>query len=299
MCNDALVSSSNIEVAAIVVCFNPVVEHFVSNVDALLEQFSAVLIVDNSEDLQVRRQLMAVFCEKDGVHFIQLDENYGIAVAQNIGIRRCIELGFRYFCEFDQDSTIEQGYALRLLCSYFSLSSSNKIPVAAVGPNAIDSSSGQSYRFKGNVSDPFSVETTLSSGLLVSVEAYLSIGPKDEGLFIDLVDWEWCFRALDRGFQIYVDPAVCILHKLGERHDSLLGFFIYGVPAPFRHYYAFRNYIRLVGRSYVPLRWKLKYFLINTCKFLLYPFLMDSGFSRFKYMCLGISDGISGKFGRL
>lgn len=292
-------AKQEIEVAAIVVCFNPDVNKLVSNVSALLKQFATVIVVDNSDIPSIRKELNNIISILDGVCYLQLSRNYGIAYAQNIGVQECIKLGYKFFCEFDQDSTIEENFVGRLIASYLATSSSSSQTVAAIGPNALDADSGKSYRFKDSSRAPVLVEYTLSSGLFVSVDAFLKVGPKSEDLFIDLVDWEWCLRARSLGFQIYIDPDIKMLHKLGDHHKSVFGLFEYGVPAPFRHYYAFRNYIKLSLLGHVPLRWKIKYFFINCGKLFLYPFIMNHGFTRFKFMIKGLFDGLMGKSGRL
>jgi rhamnosyltransferase len=285
--------------AAIVVSYDPSPVDFIVTIENLKEQFRLVIIVDNSESEVIKSQLETHYVSLSGIKFIPLKKNYGIAKAQNIGINACLKLGFKYFCEFDQDSFIEDEFLFRIVKSYLMLDALNYNHVAAVGPNAVDVTTSIPYRKREYNESPELVETTLSSGLFVPIESYLKIGPKEEELFIDLVDWEWCFRAKSLGMAVYVDPEITLLHKLGSHHQSVVGLFNYGTPAAFRHYYAFRNYIHMTRRSYIPMTWKVKYFILNIGKLITYPFIMDTGFTRFKFMCRGLSDGFNGKTGRL
>src|SRR5205085_10676567 len=56
----------------------------------------------------------------------------------------------------------------------------------------------------------------ISSGLLISVSALKAIGYPKKEYFIDLVDIEWCLRALSKGYQIEIVKTIQMRHTIGE-----------------------------------------------------------------------------------
>jgi rhamnosyltransferase len=88
----------------------------------------------------------------------------------------------------------------------------------------------------------------ISSGCLLSIDAFEAIGEFDETLFIDNVDLEWCFRA----------SGARLDHRLGDERLSIVNGYEIVVHSPERLYYMTRNRLMLYWRGYMPLSWKLK-----------------------------------------
>ena len=79
----------------------------------------------------------------------------------------------------------------------------------------------------------------------------------EEALFIDAVDFEWCFRVTAQGFRLYGVCDAEMGHSLGDRVQS---FWLFrtrriSVRSPLRHYYVVRNRLLLLRRPYVAWRW--------------------------------------------
>ena len=55
----------------------------------------------------------------------------------------------------------------------------------------------------------------------------------------------------------------------------------------------------LVRRDYVPTYWKYSMLVKVVFKLFVYPFTLNKGFERFKYIVRGIKDGILGKSGKI
>lgn len=279
--------------AAIVVTYHPDVESVAQLVDSLCEEFTEIIVVDNSDDAAIRASLSKSLDARS--RLVSMDGNAGIGAAQNCGINEASHAGCEYFVTFDQDSVPEAGFLGKLVRAYVEASKTHDI--AAMGPRALDAETGKAYA-PAPSSTPFVVETTMSSGLLLTRRSLNMVGPMDEALFIDLVDWDWCFRARANGLVVMMAPSVILEHRLGERHTRIVGVGNIGIPQSWRHYYALRNYLLLCRRRYVPTSWKLKYFAINLFKLLAYPVFMESGGERLHYMLEGIRDGLAGRSGR-
>ena len=241
-----------------------------------------IFIIDNSESngsIKFISQLGS-----DQIQVIQNYKNIGIAAAQNIGLRIILDNNYKYDCviQLDQDSFIDQKTVNLLIDNYKSLNKLHK--VAAVGPGQLNDEVKEVVNMK-------------SSGMLIGVDAIKNIGFLDESLFIDLVDYDWCWRAKKMGYSLFLIPCK-FTHHLGSIHHAL-GFYIISIPTPIRHYYQFRNSLRLIREFRTPLFWGLTRVPIIIIKLILYPILLPSGFLRLKFMVRGIIDsflGVTGEY---
>lgn len=288
--------SSNLDVAAVVTTFNPRLEEFKENLNSYLSQVGLVVVCDNSDDAVVQLQL-ALFVEGlNGVILLSMDGNKGLAEAQNKGIIYAIERGFEYFLEIDQDSFLPVNYVSKIRASHINLEGRGAL-VAGVGSLA---SRADGFIYDGHKlgDGVICVDKTLSSGFLFSKDAFQRVGVKDESLFIDYVDWEWCWRAKSHGLSTFIDCTISIEHALGEGSKKVI-FLSVGIPSPIRHYYQYRNSIFLMGRRYVPLGWRVKRFIINLVKIPIYIFLLEDGGLRAKYIFLGLFGAFKKQVGKI
>jgi len=284
-------------VGIITVTYNPNIDLFAINLKSYISQVEKVVIVDNSDNVEIINSLSTFCNEYKSVTLIQLNSNFGIAYAQNIGIRYLLKIRFDFFVEIDQDSKLDSEYIQSIINSFNFIQSSVDPNVIALGCLAVNCDNGTVYDgYRRNIGF-IKVQQTLSSGLLINLKKHCNVGYKDEKLFIDLVDWDWCWKASKLGFSIYIDTSIAILHCMGDKHIQFLNF-SFGVPKPFRHYYAFRNSLYLFTKKHPPLKWKFLVMPLLMSKFLLYPIIMDSGLIRLKFMKDGIHDFIFGKMGK-
>ena len=92
---------------------------------------------------------------------------------------------------------------------------------------------------------------TITSGSLTNLNISDSIGSFNEALFIDLVDTEYCLRAIDNGYKIKVCCESNLSHRVGKREErNLFGFKFYPTHhSTERRYFSFRNRV-LVMKKY-------------------------------------------------
>ena len=281
-------------VAIIVTTYNPNINDFENAFKTYAGQAALVVIVDNSTSKN--NQLEQLCTKYENVHFISMQDNLGIAKAQNFGTRYAIDNDYELFIEIDQDSSLPNDYVRKILFSYNQLAEKN-IKVAGIGPLAMRED-GFFYGGRQPNIGPVMVDKTHSSGFLFNKHAFDVIGSKNEGLFIDFVDWEWCWRAKHHGFDVFVDTSVWIEHKLGNGHKKIF-FWEVGVPAPIRHYYQYRNSCLISSLEYVPLTWKVKRAVIHLLKIPIFVLFFDKPFLRVRYALTGIKDCFVGRYGRI
>lgn len=222
--------------------------------------------------------------------------NAGIGASQNECFYSLKANGCRYAVELDQDTFVDNDFLCTMADQFVEIEKFDS-KIIALSPTISDTS-GKSYRHNKSKNFLHQIDYSLSSGLFVSLDKYDSVGKKNEGFFIDLIDWEWCFRARSLGYTIYRTPLTTITHTLGEGRTDILGLSV-GVPKPFRHYYQSRNGILLLFCDYVPGKFKAKLMFGILFKLIFYPLFMDSGFCRIRYMIRGIYDGFKNRLGSM
>jgi rhamnosyltransferase len=131
----------------------------------------------------------------------------------------------------------------------------------------------------------------LSSGTLISRLDFDAIGDFDGSLFIDNIDVEWGFRAAHLGYQNFGCFDVTMQHTVGDCHVHFLGK-LHPLHSPQRHYFIFRNSIRLIRLSYIPVKWKVNELLRIIPRLLVYSFFSEMPIDHFRAGVSGIIDGI-------
>lgn len=285
------------KVSIIVTAYNPSIDSFKRNLQSYFDQVEMVVICDNSDIPEVQEQVCLLAGKFKNVILLSMGGNVGIAAAQNFGVNYAIKSGFEYFIEIDQDSILPSDYVSKIFISY-SEAMSQGCNVAGIGPLAVRISDGFIYHGRGKKKGIIPVDKTLSSGFFFSKNAFEKVGQKDESLFIDFVDWDWCWRCKQFGLTVYVDTGLRINHMLGGGHKKIF-LWEFGMPAPVRHYYQYRNSFYLLFRSYVPFTWKLKRIVINIIKLPLYSFFVGDGKVRRKYIVKAFKDVFKKKVGKI
>lgn len=267
------------DICIVVVLYNPSTEQ-IKNVEYLSSHFS-VAAVDNSE----------VVSEVNCSFYSPLLSNKGIAVAQNVGIKYARENGYKYVLLLDQDSKLDDNFIQNLYADFLTIKENDPY-VGFIGPVFVDEVSKQEYKNYSDKNKPYTRASALiASGCLISMECLDAVGGMDESLFIDLVDFEWCWRAESKGFNGYMTRNVKMTHSIGKEYHNWHGF-VLGISAPFRYFYQYRNTLWLCKRDYVPFRWKVKSILRRTLDLLLVPLVSKEGIKCFKFMTKGIKMGL-------
>ena len=226
-----------------------------------------------------------------GIEYIPLKKNTGIAYAQNVGIKFAFDEGYEYVLLLDQDSIIDVTFVKRIKDEYEHIKELHS-DIGYLGPVFIDDHTHVEYKnYIPKKCDYVKVDSVIASGCLISMETLRRVGGMDDSLYIDLVDFEWCWRAGNHGYSGYITRNVNMVHSIGKEYHNWHGF-VLGISAPFRYYYQYRNTLWLARRGYVPFKWKVKSILRRTIDIFIVPLASDNGCSVLKNMLKGIKDGI-------
>lgn len=288
------------QVAAVVTAFRPT-PHLVENVSSLLRQLTTVVVVDDGGGPGFDHIFDSAAAA--GALVLRLEENSGIASALNAGIDVARTKSVDYIVTVDQDSLLTPEYVPQLMRAAESALAAGITP-GLVSPARIH---GNPVKTAGSKSGVQLGREPIQSGLLIPVSTLDTIGNFWDGLFIDLVDTEYYFRALDAGLPTVLADAE-FDHSLGSLVDAN----VWGkdikfqnqtlkvrIAASWRYYYIFRNRI-LVGRRYAKAHpgWVAGGLLLDVRHLLFVTALAPGRGARLRSALRGTIDGIRGRSGK-
>lgn len=256
-------------------------------------------VFDNS-DIQLSSTDVAILSTlRNNDNFVYISsngENKGLSFAINTLNQKSLADGFTHAIYFDQDSIADSDLILNLV-SRFRLVPENTF---CIGPMPIDSN-GEKYHVRYNnkpyIDNLHVANELITSGMLFSIALCQQLGGFDDKLFLDMVDFEVCWRARRQGYLVFVATDIHMVHQVGERHINFLGRKL-PVSSPIRNYYQTRNnlYIFLSGHystSYAAYMFSRR--LVNIMINLIFA---DNRLQRCKFNIEGIIDAVKGNMGK-
>ncbi|MDF9443765.1 glycosyltransferase family 2 protein [Limosilactobacillus mucosae] len=226
----------NKEIACGIVSYNPDIEILKKNIAAVNNQVSKIFVVDNgSGNLKKIEKIIEQF---NNVKLIINKQNKGIARALNQLSEAAIEAKYDWLLTLDQDSICPINF-VNNLSNYLSIISN----VGIVAPVIVDRNVGV---IGHNFSNKFKfVRTCITSGALINLKVWTQINGFDEKMFIDSVDFEYCYRVRKAGFKIIQVSSARLNHSIGnaKKCHFLLWKFNNMEHSAFRAYYIAQNNI--------------------------------------------------------
>jgi rhamnosyltransferase len=288
-------------VIAVIVIYQPDLFVLDRLLNALVRQVGVAVIVDNGSSIEMKLKPERYLPLK--AKALRLNENMGIAFAQNRGIELARQMQGRFVLLMDQDSIPEPGMVQALLSAALERSA------GAVGPRYVDSRHENPppfIRIRGlrlerlSCSEPDAivpVDYLISSGCLIPMAVLDHVGGMREDFFIDFVDIEWGLRARKFGYQCYGVCNAGMSHCLG--HDPIKKFGMkFPLHSPLRHYYHFRNAVLLSKERWTPGNWKLANGWRMCLKYFFYSLFARPRLEHWRMMTLGIWHGLLGRTGQ-
>ena len=231
----------NVLYAAVIVTLNPSIELVKTNAESLIDQGFQVIIIDNHSDN------VSSLKDLEDVSLITLSDNKGVAHALNIGMKEAESRGITWVLSLDQDSVFDTKLLKEYLRHLHSLASPG-----ALTPRIIKRSEKEK---EYPVEDVEVVDKCPTSGFFLSVKAWNEVGPYDDWMFIDFVDYDMCMRLRIHGYQIYRINTTYLVQELGRlkihvwirrigdliNSDRIRNFSVTYNHSPFRNYYYVRN----------------------------------------------------------
>lgn len=284
------------KISCIIVCYNPDLVNLAEICKASVSAGANVILIDNTES-----SYMKDFLVPFDFDLIALNENVGIAKAQNIGINKALENGADAIVFFDQDSEIEDGFIEQLTAPL----KHNEPMVVSPVFYAKEGFRYPSYKMRSNgllyaieESDEIhDVDMIISSGSAATKPVFEIAGLMNEDYFIDFVDNEWCLRCRAKNIPIKVVPSATMIHTIGEKSVDF-GFMRVFIHSPIRSYYKVRNSFLFFKNKNVPFLMGLKEIVSALLHNFMAIFIADKKSTYIKNYFRGIYDGILGRKGK-
>lgn len=221
-------------ISAIIVLYKPNLLTLMRTLSSITMQVTHCIVVNNGSD-------SFDFSDYSNIIYIELGDNYGIAHAQNEGIKKAFELKSDYILLSDQDTVYPRNY----IQDIFSYSKSFQYDVLC--PIFFDNVKQEyspvmltKFSYMKRIKKPIYVEHAIASGTIIKTAIFSVIGLMDDKLFIDYVDFEWCWRLKQQNMKILCVPNVVINHALGDGSKRIMGVNV-TVRSNVRYYYMIRN----------------------------------------------------------
>lgn len=304
-------------VVAVVVLYRPELARLQQVLTALTPQVEQVVLVHNGattvggtgrsaapEAEWLEDWLNRLPLQRERICYLPQTSNIGLAAAQNLGLAQARVLQAEFVLLCDQDSVAAPDMVEALLRGHAELTAAGHA-VAAVGPVHGDERLAQlspfvraegwrMVRAHCDASQPWvRCDHVIASGSLIAMDRLAQVGEMEAGLFIDLVDIEWCYRARQFGAACYGICDARMHHVLGDAPSS-----IFGRPVaqrmPLRHFYLFRNTVLLFGRRYVPWAWKCSEAVKLLARFGINALFRAPRWAGVRMMTAGIWHGLRG-----
>lgn len=194
------------KISAGIVLYEPELNRLLENVTAIIRQVDTVIIVDNaSSNLKEVKEILSGF---SNIIFLENARNEGIAVALNQILDISMQIGMDWVLTLDQDSVVYENF-IDVNRHYLCLEN-----VAIITPNILDRNDFDKELLDTNKNRY--VDECITSGSLMNLKLCNYVGKFDEKMFIDYVDFEYCYRVSKAGFKIIKNTDAILLHQLGD-----------------------------------------------------------------------------------
>ena len=256
------------------------------NVELIAEQVDQVIVCDNSPS---SNQLLFA---NPKIEYVFFGENLGLSLAFNRVLKQKMDWSEDdYIVFFDQDSTIECGHIDNLIAVYKDLEQMG-VNIGCLGPVFYNNSNGmiEIPKMKTQISEKnYSVQSIITSSMLTTYGNLRRVGFWNEKIFLDMADWDLCWRLIEAGMKCCMTEKVVLNHTLGNG-EKKIGIFRLRVGSSIRDYYQTRDCLYLFREKYVPLKYKCRFVSMITVRAIIRLIFLEDRRRRFHYISRGFKD---------
>lgn len=252
------------------------------------------VLLDNTPDCDNS----SLFADMHNVEYVAFKKNCGLSEAFNHCLKTLKENCYIVF--FDQDSWCPENLMAQLKADY-EICREMLGEQGIIGPVYFEKNVGKIMlpkRKKVIADGLYAVSSIITSGMFTELEVMKRIGFWNEEIFLDMADWDVCWRVKNAGMFCCLSENAILTHKLGKSNHNIAGFRLEEWSA-FRSYYQIRDCLYLLKKNYTPLKFRMKFISMLSIRPLIYfVFLLDKT-KRIYYFMKGIRDYKNNKHGAL
>jgi rhamnosyltransferase len=257
-------------------------------------QVSEVVVVDNGSDAlysETLRRLSRVL----NVTVLRNDKNRGLASALNQGARWAKDQGYEWILLFDQDSTPFEWMVAELTHIHQELG--KEAVSTLLNSNFVDVNTGRAFLNPLDHTNRswVNIKTMTTSGTLMPLSIFNTLGPFRCDLFVDFVDMEYGLRARSAGYRLIMSVRPLMLHTVGTKTKRR---FLWRTVWPSHHstqrrFYIARNLMLLLHEyaAHDP-KWAFAAIVALVKSVILVLFYEESKFSKLSFTVRGIMSGL-------
>ncbi len=249
-------------ITAIIVTYNPD-SRFIDNLQAVITQVEALIIVDNHSNLSIQEKLKAFVKEHvEKTILILNSHNLGLSKAQNIGIKRAMEQNAQWILLLDDDSRPEKNMVKNMKQAYLHQPNGSEIAIIApyihenlknYHPKYIIRNGSIFFKRSEFGQEPIlDILCAIASGSLLKTSVLKEQGLMHEDFFIDYIDTEYCLRLIENNYHIIAVKNAILHHNLGAKTEhGIAGITLTATNhSPQRRYTIYRNRV-IVWKRYL------------------------------------------------
>jgi rhamnosyltransferase len=191
--------------AGVVVLYNPT-KSVLKNIDSYVKKVEKLYVIDNSSN-----DNSGLFKDYKKILYISFGKNEGIAKALNEGAKNAIDGGYDYLLTMDQDSNFKNdnldkliNFTERMIKKY-----GNKLGLVSPWHSTKEN------KIKPN-KEYDEVLEEMTSGNIISLDAWKKVKGFKEWFFIDNVDIEYCMNLNKNNYKVIIYYDSILLHDLGN-----------------------------------------------------------------------------------
>lgn len=283
--------------SAVVVLYNPE-DITIDNISSYQNCVDTIYVVDNTP-AGVGSNFLAKLTKIKKYEYVCLGENLGIAAALNCGVKKAQEDGYQWVATFDQDSSVVDEYFSAMEKIFLAVP--DKECIAIISPIYVEQSYANQVIYAPP--EPFCfVESTMTSGNILNIDAWEKVGGFDNELFIDYVDHDFCLKSGDNRYKILQSNRAVLKHALGATSREKFINFRFNVTNHnhIRRYYSTRNRMIIYGRYFFTHRqWVIldfKSLIKELIKIILFE---KDPLRKMWFVVKGMFDGLRGRLGKI
>jgi GT2 family glycosyltransferase len=182
-----------------------------------------IVLVDNDSTDGTPERVETLY---SSVVVLRNERNLGFAAGCNTGLRYSLRQGTEFLLILNNDTIAPADFVSRLVASAGTLPTAGVLtPIArhAEDPDRLWPTAGFRHRLTNDYVElrpdqlrtdhPLSADYVFGTAMFVRREVFERVGLFDERFFMYYEDMDFCLRAGDAGFQLYIIPDLCILHR--------------------------------------------------------------------------------------